>query len=396
VTVLVTLGLLSKFAHSDEERLMTRFVHNDIISLTGRAPRFDLAESVGPDLRLGEVLGPHTADELRLGYATAAGDPALRAAIAAQHGVEADDVVVTIGGMHALFLTGYILCGRGEEAVIAMPVFPPARDTLVSVGATLRQLPLEFNEGYRLDPGRLAVLLSPSTRLVCLAAPQNPSGVGLPREILCRLLSEMAARCPDASLLVDETYRQAAHNNDEIAQSAATLSPRVIVTGSLSKCHGAPGLRIGWAIVRDKALREQMVLGKFNTVIANSTIDEMLGLRVLIQADAIIAARRKHLGEGLARTAAWVAHNAALVEWVKPDAGALCCVRLRSDQFDQAAVVRFHAALAALDARVGDGTWFGDEPRVFRLGFGLLPIPELELALDVLSTALQRAKRKAA
>jgi aspartate/methionine/tyrosine aminotransferase len=375
---------------------MTRFVHNDIISLTGRAPRFDLAESVGPDLRLGELLGPATTDELRLGYATAAGDPALRAAIAAQHLVEADDVVVTIGGMHALFLTGYILCARGEEAIIATPVFPPARDTLLSIGATLQQLPLEFNEGYRLDPDRLSVLLSPAIRLVCLASPQNPSGVGLPPEVLRRLLSEMAARCPDAFLLVDETYRQAVYNDDEVAQSAATLSPRVIVSGSLSKCHGAPGLRIGWAIVRDKTLREQMLLGKFNTVIANSTIDEMLGLRVLIQADAIVAARRKHLGEGLARTAAWVARNAALVEWVKPDAGALCCIRLRSDQFDQAAVARFHAALAALDARVGDGTWFGEEPRVFRLGFGLLPIPELELALGVLSTALQQAKRKAA
>ena len=111
---------------------MTRFVHNDIISLTGRAPRFDLAESVGPDLRLGELLGPDRADELRLGYATAAGDPALRAAIAVQHGVEADDVVVTIGGIHALFLTGYILCGRGEEAIIATPVFPPARDAGLS------------------------------------------------------------------------------------------------------------------------------------------------------------------------------------------------------------------------------------------------------------------------
>jgi aspartate/methionine/tyrosine aminotransferase len=375
---------------------MTRFVHNDIISLTGRAPRFDLAESVGPDLRLGQLLGADTADELRLGYATAAGDPALRTAIAAQHGVEADDVVVTVGGMHALFLTGYILCGRGEETIIATPVFPPARDTLVSVGATLRQLPLEFNEGYRLDPGRLTALLSPTTRLVCLASPQNPSGVGLPREVLLGLLSEMAARCPDAFLLVDETYRQAAYNDDEIAQSAATLSPRVIVTGSLSKCHGAPGLRVGWAIVRDKSLCEQMVLGKFNTVIANSTIDEMLGLRVLTQADAIIAARRQHLGAGLARTAAWVERNAALVEWVKPNAGALCCVRVRPDQFDQAAVVRFHAALADLDARVGDGTWFGEETRVFRLGFGLLPIPELEIALDALSTALQQAKRKAA
>jgi aspartate/methionine/tyrosine aminotransferase len=374
---------------------MTRFVRNDIISLVGAAPRFDLAESLGPDLRLGELLGGDES-ELRLGYATAAGDPRLRAAIAAQHGVDADDVVVTIGGMHALFLTGYILCGRGEEAIVATPVFPPARDALVSVGASLRLLPLSFDDGYRLDWIALTALLSPATRLVSLASPQNPSGTALPRAVVSEVLSAMAARCPDAFLLVDETYRLAAYNADAVAPSTATLSPRVIVTGSLSKCHGAPGLRIGWAIVRDAALRDQMVLGKFNTVIANSTIDEQLGLRVLQQAEPVIAARRKHLGEGFARTAAWVARNAALIERVKPDAGALCCVRLRPDKFDNAAVMRFHMALAALDARVADGSWFGDEPRVFRVGFGFLPAAELELALEALSTALQEAARKAA
>ena len=377
---------------------MTRFVRNDIISLTTASPRLDLAESLGPDLRLGELLGADDAalGGLRLGYASAAGDPALRAKIAEQHGVDADDVVVTVGGMHALFLSAYILCGRGEEAIVATPMFPPARDALVSVGARLRLLPLTFDDGYRLDWIALTGLLSPATRLVSLASPQNPSGVALPHAVVSEVLSAMAARCPEAFLLVDETYRLAAYGDDPVAPSTATLSPRVIVTGSLSKCHGAPGLRIGWAIVRDAALREQMVLGKFNTVIANSTIDEALGLRVMNQADGIIAARRKQFAEGLARTAAWVERNAAWVEWIRPDAGALCCVRLRPQQFDRAAVARFHAALTGLDARVGDGTWFGDEPHVFRIGFGFLPIAELELALDALSTALRQATRKAA
>ena len=106
---------------------MPQFVKNDIISLVSAAPRHDLAESVGPDLQLGELLGADGAwEETGLGYATAAGAPALRAAIADLHGVDADDVVVTVGGIHALFLLGYILCGRGEEAVITTPVFPPS------------------------------------------------------------------------------------------------------------------------------------------------------------------------------------------------------------------------------------------------------------------------------
>jgi DNA-binding transcriptional MocR family regulator len=122
----------------------------------------------------------------------------------------------------------------------------------------------------------------------------------------------------------------------------------------------------------------------------------MLGLRVLREAGSIITARRIHLAEGLARTAAWVERNAALVEWVRPNAGALCCIRLRRDAFDDAAVARFYAMLGRLDARVGNGSWFGEEPRVFRLGFGLLPMDDLDAALDVLTTALRQAQRLAA
>ena len=376
---------------------MPQFVKNDIISLVGEAPLHDLAESVGPNLRLGELLGADGSwKEAGLGYATAAGAPALRAAIADLHGVDADDVVVTVGGMHALFLLAYILCGRGEEAVIVMPVFPPARDTLASVGAKLRALPLEFDGNYQLDPGKLIRLLSPTTRLVSLASPQNPSGVAVRRAALADVLSAMTARCPEAVLLIDETYRFAVYGDDAVVPSVATLGPQVVVTGSLSKCHGVPGVRIGWAITRNAKLREQLVIGKFTTVICNSAVDEMLGLAVLRQPDKITRERRRRLGEGLARTAAWVERNAAFVEWVRPNAvrcAASGCGRTHSTPLE---FMRFYSGLSRSNARVGDGSWFGEEPRVFRLGFGLLAPEELDAALDVLTTALHQARADAA
>src|SRR5690242_18438424 len=99
----------------------------------------------------------------------------------------------------------------------------------------------------------------------------------------------------------------------------------ILLTGRAPRFDLAERRSIGWAIVRPNALREQLVLGKFNTAIANSAIGEMLGLRILAQADAIIGGRRKHLGEGLARTAAWVARNAALVEWMRARSVACAC-----------------------------------------------------------------------
>ena len=370
---------------------MATFPQNDIISLTGETVRYDLAESVGPDLRLGDLLaaaGDADLGDLMLGYRTAEGDARLREIIAEQHGVTADDVVITVGGMQALFLIAFILCDPGDEAVTTSPLFPLARNVLEAVRADVKTLPLSFERGYRLDLEDLARQLSSATKLVSLASPQNPSGVAMPAETVRDVIALMAVKCPDAYLLLDETYRDAIYGDDAVVPSGVTLGPKVISCASLSKCHGAPGLRLGWAISRDPALREQLVLGKFNTTIANSAIDEALALKVLEQRDRIIGARRRHLADGLARTAAWVEANAAFVDWVRPDAGALCCVRLKPTVFDQAGVDRFYAALAAEGVRVGNGAWFGDEARIFRLGFGLMAMPDLEAALDGLSTAV--------
>jgi aspartate/methionine/tyrosine aminotransferase len=381
------------------ESPMARFRSNDIMSLMGGAPRFDLAESLGPDLRLGELLdGSMKADlaDVALAYGTAAGDGRLRECIAASHAVGADDVVVTMGGMHALFLTAFILCGPGDEAVAVSPLFPPARNVLEAVGAKVRTLRLSFDRGYRLDAADLRPLLSERTRLVSLASPQNPSGVALAPQTIRDVVAVMNERCPQAHLLVDETYREAVHGDDPVAASAVGLGPKIISCASLSKCHGAPGLRLGWAITRDAELREQLVLGKFNTVICCSPVDEALALTVLAQRDRIIGDRRRHLAEGLRKAADWARRNAGLVDWVRPNAGALCCVRLNPSVFDDAAVGRFHEALAREGVRVASGVWFGDEPRIFRLGFGFLSLPELEAALEALSVAIRRTAPVAA
>jgi aspartate/methionine/tyrosine aminotransferase len=371
------------------ERRMDRFPENDIISLVGPPPRYDLAESTGPDLRLADLLDADALGGLSLGYGTATGDPELRAAIAAAHGAAPEDVVVTAGGMHALFLLAFVLCERGDEAVIAAPCFPLARNALTAVGADIRTLRLSFDQGYRLDPCDLRSVLSPRTRLVCLASPQNPSGVAIPPAALLETVQLMQELCPDAYLLMDETYREAAYANDPVAGTALALGPRVVSVASLSKCHGAPGLRIGWAITRDAALRRQLVVGKFNTIVSCPRVDEALALELFQRRTPILAKRRVLLDAGLQRTAAWVRTNSDYVEWVRPDAGAICCVRLRTAVFDDSAVARFFAAAAERGARVASGAWFGEESRVFRLGFGLLSMADLGDALGALSAALK-------
>lgn len=370
---------------------MATFSRNEILTLTDEQARYELAESYGPDLRLADLLTPELG-ELLLGYGTASGDERLRAAIAASHGVQADQLVITVGGMHAIFLLAYLIAEGGGEVVTTAPLFPLARNAYESVGADVRVIPLSFDGGYRLTADDVRAELTPETKLVSLATPQNPSGVAVSPETLREVVAVMAEVCPDAYLMVDETYRTAAYGDEPVAGTAIGLGAKVVSVASLSKCHGAAGLRIGWIVSTDEALVEQVKLAKANTVVSAPPLTEALAVRVFELEEQILAVRRRQLAEGLAATEVWVRENHDLVEWIRPDAGALCCVRLRPEAFDDAAVDRFYEVAAEEDVRVAKGNWFGDEARVFRLGFGYLPPTDLKLALEALTTALHRTR----
>ena len=141
-------------------------------------------------------------------------------------------------------------------------------------------------------------------------------------------------------------------------------------------------------MTRDPDLRRQLVVAKFNTIVSCPRVDEALALKLIERRAPVLGERRVLLDAGMQRTAAWVRANSDFVEWVRPDAGAICCVRLRKPAFDDSAVTRFYDAAAANDVRVAKGTWFGAEARVFRLGFGLLSMAELSDGLGALTAAL--------
>lgn len=179
---------------------------------------------------------------------------------------------------------------------------------------------------------------------------------------------------------------------DEVApDSFAGLHPRIVTGASVSKALGAPGLRIGWLTVADADLRSRLVVAKMNTVISCSVLDEALAAALLRHRERVLAVRRPLLARGLEELAAWCESEQQRIEWVHPDAGALCCLRLRTDAVDDDAISRFWTLLPGHDLQLASGDWFGESNRVFRLGFGYLPPERLGPALSALSSALDAA-----
>ncbi len=374
-----------------------RFPYNEIISLLDVNRPFNLAESTSQDLTVGEVLdlaGLETLRSLKLGYGRSAGAIELREEIAKACKVPADQIVTTVGTALGLFLLAFEVCRPGDEAVLVTPCFPPSRDCLLGAGVTVREIRLTFDNGYQLDLDDLAASLSPKTKLVSLASPQNPNGVRISHAIVDTLLALLKSRAPQAILFIDETYREATYGNDAAPDSFASLHPRIVTGASMSKALGAPGLRVGWLTVADADLRSRLVTAKVNTVISGSVLDEALAAALLRHRDKVLGPRRRLLAEGLVQLAAWCESERQRVEWIRPDAGALCCLRLRADKFDTAAVSRFWDLLPRHELQLASGAWFGESDRVFRLGFGYLPPERLGPALSALSTVLDAATAK--
>lgn len=370
-----------------------RFPKNEIISLLDVHRRHNLGESTSRDLTLRELVDASDLERLLglpLGYGTSKGNPSLRKLVADRVGVDPDNVLITQGAALSLFLTNFELCRAGDEIIVARPCFPPTIDAMHATGATVLPLQLNFDEGYQIDEAAFISMLNARVKLVSLASPQNPSGVSIPQAAISRMVDALRAEAPDAYLVVDETYRDATYDSRTIP-SVAALSDRIITTSSISKAHGAPGLRIGWLTTQSADLYERLTFAKLNTVISASVIDEALAESLFGRVDEILTARRGALAEALQLLDRWITDHSQLVEWVRPDAGALCCVRLRADAFPDESVDAFYDDLEAHDLQVADGTWFGDAKRVFRLGFGYLPVSEFPAALEALSRALSAA-----
>jgi aspartate/methionine/tyrosine aminotransferase len=369
---------------------MRKFPASPITAVVDEKPLYNLGESVGPDLTVADVLHPETLADLGalgLGYGTSAGGEELRSLIAARHGVLADEVLITTGAASALFLLGLVY-GDGE-VLVGVPCFPPVLDALRGTGARVQTVVSRFEDGYRPDLEAFAAKLTARTRLVMFASPQNPSAVSLTASEVEQMLAAMSRTCPEAMLLIDETFREASYGDARPAASFAGRDPRLITCASLSKAYGVPGLRIGWLTVPDPSVYDQLRLAKFNSSVACGSLDEFLAAGVLAQADRLLADRGAIMARARDITGRWARAHETRLRWLRPEAGAFCSVRLEPGIFGRAELNRLDARLAHERILVGRGPWFADAASIVRLGIAYEPPDRLEKALEVIGTALE-------
>lgn len=173
----------------------------------------------------------------------------LKAALAATHGVTPAQLVLGNGSHELLMQLAQVFAGEGDEVVVPEYGFAVFRIAAAAVGATIRTAPATPEDdamprGH--DPATLLAAVTPRTRLLYLANPNNPTGTWLAADALAALV---AAVPPHVVVVIDEAYAELA-TAPGYASALPLLAahPNLVVTRTFSKAYGLAGLRIGYAI----------------------------------------------------------------------------------------------------------------------------------------------------
>ncbi|WXL26450.1 aminotransferase class I/II-fold pyridoxal phosphate-dependent enzyme [Ectopseudomonas mendocina] len=184
-------------------------------------------------------------------YTPVTGRLPLREAIAAKQQrlagipLTADQVTLVAGAQNGLYATAMCLFETGDEVLVPEPMYLTYAASIQASGATLIPIPQPSAGDFRLTAEALAALITPLTRGIALATPNNPTGnvyTAAELEAVAQL-----AREHDLWVLSDEVYGQLTYEQSH--QSIAALpgmAERTVLINSLSKSHAMTGWRVGW------------------------------------------------------------------------------------------------------------------------------------------------------
>jgi aspartate/methionine/tyrosine aminotransferase len=354
--------------------------------------RFNLSESGVHPLAVAELLSLADLEldalDVQLGYGQSNGSDELRVLIADLYpGATDASVLVTTGGAEANITAFWQVMEPGSSAAVMLPNYMQIPGLIESFGARIHPFHLVEENGWQPDLNELEDGLRAGARFILITNPNNPTGAVLDDASVSGIVS-LADR-HGAWILADEVYRGAELDGPE-TPSFWGRTDRVLVTNSLSKAYGLPGLRIGW-VIGPTDMMESLWGRTDYTTIAPASLSDTLA-RVALQPATrakILARTRAILTRNFALLKRWMDGQAGRFVYRPPDAGAICYARYHSsiNSTEFAETLR-----TEMDLLVVPGDHFGMD-RYLRLGFGP-PAPELEAALERMGAAFDAVERR--
>lgn len=176
----------------------------------------------------------------------------LKAALSRRYGVSSEQIVLGNGSNDVLELAARVFLKPGASAVYSQHAFAVYPLVTQAVGASGISVPA-VDYGHNLDAMLDAV--TPETRMVFIANPNNPTGTLLPGAAVLRFLERVS---PDVLVVLDEAYNEYLPPSVR-ADSISWLKrfPNLLITRTFSKAYGMAGVRVGFGVA-DEAVSNLM------------------------------------------------------------------------------------------------------------------------------------------
>ncbi|MHA2379371.1 MAG: aminotransferase class I/II-fold pyridoxal phosphate-dependent enzyme, partial [Candidatus Thorarchaeota archaeon] len=306
----------------------------------------------------------------KLSYSQTNGTIPLREAIAGMYkGANADNVLVTNGGAEANFITIWNLLHENpetDEIVMMLPNYMQIYGVTKGLRGSISPYYLKMDGGeWAPDLEGLKAAISKKTAAITICNPNNPTGTAMGEDYL-RAIAEIAA---DAGvwILSDEIY-QGAELEGPRTPTMFDYYDKVLVTNSLSKAYGLPGLRLGWIVTSLKPHAKDLWSYSDYTSICPTMLSDMLATIALQpkMRTKILDRTSKIVKRHWAAMRKWLEERKHIFEYVAPKAAAICFPKHNLSISSLEIVDRLLKEKSLL---IIPGEHFGME-RYLRIGFG--------------------------
>jgi len=300
--------------------------------------KYNLAESGMRDLTLKQLLNlcnetSDCLDDLLLEDMPTTGSQYLRKAIAdCYENLDPERVMVTTGTGEALFVFFNTVLSAGDEVVTSFPAFQALYEVPKAIGAKLKFYEHRIEDNFVFDPIRFSELIGNETKLVIINSPHNPTGAECSAESMKIIVDK--ARKVGAKVLFDEHYRFLPHDGRDIISSGIEMGEDMFATGSITKCFGAMGLRVGWLVGEPQMLYKCRDMRDYLTHTL-SPISEKITALALENRKTIIGKSIEILQQNKITLGKFMHQMSDLFTYVAPESGLVCFPKVTLDMPSQ-------------------------------------------------------------
>jgi len=333
-------------------------------SVYENAVEYNLSESgVHPALLADIGVDPQELGKIRLFYSPSNGSEEFRSLAASLYkGANEQNIFATIGGAEANFHAAIRLLDPGDDALLLLPNYMQIHGIVENFGGRVIPVWNRIENNWIPDPDDIARAITPKTKFISLSNPNNPSAAVFGDDVI-KAICEIAGK-HNCWILSDEVYRGAERDGQRTPTFWGHY-PKTIITQSLSKAYGTPGLRLGWLVAPEDLIGEMWAQADY-VKIAPPTFSDYIGIRVLKNREKLYERTRELLNRNWPNLKKWIDQRGDLLTYTEPRAGAICMVKYKHRINSTVLAERLRVEKSTL---IVSGDHFGLDGYI-RFGFG--------------------------